>query len=192
MKWNGKCSWWCVCVYIYVCGDIIYNSKVLCRIHFTDRHESFLHIRNSTDCYSKWSHFDSPDLSVCMVKLWVFWCLYSIYVSDNLKNWCMVYEDAVLFLLLMLRMSEFVWNFLGYLKGSLLIKIYVRVQEVESSNLWHRLLHEFIGISARWIHPAPPPHELFHISLWTKVGKMNCESISVADVKYKSNYICRV
>jgi hypothetical protein len=92
-------------------------------------------------------------------------------------------------------MPEFVSNFLCYLLGSLLMKIYVHMQAVESSNLWNRLLHEFIGISKRWI--PPPPHtytrthtRLFHISLWKKVGKMNfCESINVANVKYRPNYI---
>jgi hypothetical protein len=99
---GGVCV--CVCVYIYIYiyiyiyGDFIYNIKVLCCIHFTDRYESFLNIRNSTDCHSKWSHCDSPDLSVCMVKLLVFWYLYGMYVSDHLKNWYMVYEDGVYFL----------------------------------------------------------------------------------------------
>jgi hypothetical protein len=65
----GVCVYLYIYIYIYIYGDFMYNSKVLHRIHFTDRHESFLHIRNLTDCYSKSSHFHSPHLSVCMVKL---------------------------------------------------------------------------------------------------------------------------
>jgi hypothetical protein len=32
-------------------------------------------------------------------------------------------------------------------------------------------------------------HKLLHISLWEKVGKMKCDSIKVADVKNRPNYI---
>ena len=142
-------------------GDFIYNSKVLCCIHFTDRHESILNIRNSIYCCSKWSHFDSPDLSVCMVKLWLFWCPYGMYISDNVKNWYVVYKYVVYFLCycsVWLNLFEISWLFnRKFVNESiwLLMKIHVHMQEVKCSNLWHRLLHELIGICARCILPNP-------------------------------------
>jgi hypothetical protein len=84
-----------VCVYIYIYDDFIYKSEVLHCIHYTDMYKSFLNIINSTDCCSKWSFFNSRDLSVCMVKPWEFGYPYGMYGSDNVKNWYVVYEDGV-------------------------------------------------------------------------------------------------